>query len=69
MNSNQKSSCERNHEFIRYIIPKKTAKERYTEEEVRLMMNHISLRRQRILFSQGSQTNGAFSYPAQNSSR
>ena len=42
MNSNQKSNCERNHEFIRYIIPKKTAKERYTEEEVRLMMNHIN---------------------------
>ncbi len=42
MNSNQKSNCERNHEFIRYIIPKKTAKERYTEDEVRLMMNHIN---------------------------
>lgn len=42
MNSNQKSNCERNHEFIRYIIPKKTAKESYTEEEVRKMMNHIN---------------------------
>ena len=42
MNSNQKSNCERNHEFIRYIIPKKTAKESYTEEEIRRMMNHIN---------------------------
>ena len=42
MNSNQKSNCERNHEFIRYIIPKKMAKERYTEDEVRLMMDHIN---------------------------
>lgn len=42
MNSNQKSNCERNHEFIRYIIPKKTAKESYTEEEIRKMMNHIN---------------------------
>ncbi len=42
MNSNQKSNCERNHEFIRYIIPKKTARESYTEEEVRKMMNHIN---------------------------
>ena len=33
MNSNQKSACERNHEFIRYVIPKGEAKDEYTEEE------------------------------------
>lgn len=42
MNSNQKSNCERNHELIRYIIPKGEAKEEYREEEVRTMMNHIN---------------------------
>ncbi|MDO4266788.1 MAG: IS30 family transposase [Eubacteriales bacterium] len=42
MNSNQKSSCERNHELIRYIIPKNKAKEAYTEEEIKRMMNHIN---------------------------
>lgn len=42
MNSNQKSNCERNHELIRYIIPKRTAKERYTQEEIRKTMNHIN---------------------------
>lgn len=42
MNSNQKSNCERNHELIRYVIPKNQAKERYTEEEIREMMNHIN---------------------------
>lgn len=41
-NSNQKSGCERNHEFIRYIIPKNKGKECYTEEEIRIMMNHIN---------------------------
>ncbi len=41
-NSNQKSGCERNHEFIRYIIPKNKGKESYTEEEIRTMMNHIN---------------------------
>ena len=30
MNVNQKSNCERNHELIRYIIPKKHAKNGYT---------------------------------------
>ena len=42
MNSNQKSNCERNHEFIRYIIPKNRVKEQYSEEEIRIMMNHIN---------------------------
>lgn len=41
-NSNQKSNCERNHEFIRYIIPKNKGKDRYTAEEIRTMMNHIN---------------------------
>lgn len=42
MNSNQKSNCERNHEFIRYVIPKNQAKEWYTETEIMMMMNHIN---------------------------
>ena len=42
MNSNQKSNRERNHELIRYLIPKNQAKERYTEEEIRTMTNHIN---------------------------
>lgn len=41
-NSNQKSNCEHNHEFIRYIIPKNKGKENYTSEEIRSMMNHIN---------------------------
>lgn len=41
MNTNQKSNCERNHELIRYIIPKNDAKDEYREEEIREMMNHI----------------------------
>ena len=42
MNSNQKSNCERNHELIRYVIPKGQAKDWYTAEEIRKMMNHIN---------------------------
>ena len=42
MNSNQKSRCERNHEFIRYVIPKGEAKEEYREEEIKRLMNHIN---------------------------
>lgn len=35
MNTNQKSNCEQNHEFIHYIIPKNHAKDEYTEAEIR----------------------------------
>lgn len=42
MNSNQKSNCERNHERIRYVIPKNQSKAHYAEEEIREMMNHIN---------------------------
>ncbi len=41
MNSSQKSHCERNHEFIRYVLPKGEAKDEYTEEEIERLMNHI----------------------------
>ena len=42
MNSNQKSNCERNHELIRYVIPKGKAKPAYSKEDIRKMMNHIN---------------------------
>ena len=41
MNINQKSKCERKHELICYIIPKKHVKDRYTEK-IRKMMSHIN---------------------------
>lgn len=40
--SNQKSNCERNHEFIRYVIPKGMSMNDLTQEDVSLMMNHIN---------------------------
>lgn len=42
MNSNQKARCERNHEFIRYIIPKGRSMDHLTQEKTTLMMNHIN---------------------------
>lgn len=38
----QKGSAERNHEFIRMFIPKGTDLERYTQDDINLMMNHIN---------------------------
>jgi IS30 family transposase len=40
--SNQKGILEKNHEFIRYIIPKGKTFENLTAENVRDMMNHIN---------------------------
>ncbi len=38
----QKGACERNHEFIRYFIPKGESFDPYTQEDIDLMMNHIN---------------------------
>lgn len=40
--SNQKAMCERNHEFIRFVIPKGRSMDHLTQEKVDLMMNHIN---------------------------
>ena len=40
--TNQKSRCERNHEFIRYILPKGSSFDDLTKDDVTLMMNHIN---------------------------
>ena len=38
----QKGSAERNHELIRYIIPKGTPLDSYTQDDINLMMSHIN---------------------------
>ena len=38
----QKGGCERNHEMIRYILPKGTSFDLLTQEDVSLIMNHIN---------------------------
>lgn len=41
-NTNQKSQCERNHEFIRYVIPKGQSMDPLTQRQITKMMNHIN---------------------------
>ena len=38
----QKGSCEKNHEYIRYVIPKGTSMDSFTQADINLMMNHIN---------------------------
>ena len=38
----QKGGCERNHELIRYVIPKGTNLDQYNQSQINLMMNHIN---------------------------
>ena len=40
--TNQKSHCERNHEFIRYILPKATSMDGLDQEKVDRMASHIN---------------------------
>lgn len=40
--TNQKSRCERNHEYIRYILPKGSSFDELSQEDVHVMMNHIN---------------------------
>jgi IS30 family transposase len=42
MASYQKPHVEKNHEYIRYIIPKGKSLNNRTQEEITLMMNHIN---------------------------
>ena len=42
MASWQKGCIEKNHEFIRYVIPKKMSLNPYTQEDITLLMNHIN---------------------------
>ena len=46
MASWQKPHIEKNHEFIRYVIPRGKSLNRFTQEDITLLMNHInSIRR------------------------
>lgn len=40
--SNQKARLERNHEFIRYVIPKGRSMYRYTQQDMSLLASHIN---------------------------
>jgi IS30 family transposase len=40
--SNQKGRLEKNHEYIRYIIPKGRSMYKYTQEDINLMTSHIN---------------------------
>lgn len=42
MASYQKPHVEKNHEYIRYIIPKRKSFDNRTQEDITLMMNHIN---------------------------
>jgi transposase, IS30 family len=40
--SYQKGALEKNHEYIRYVIPKGTSLDSYTQDDITLMINHIN---------------------------
>lgn len=40
--SNQKARLEKNHEYIRYVIPKGRSLYKYTQEDINLMASHIN---------------------------
>lgn len=45
----QKGKLERNHEFIRYVLPKGSSFDDYNQEDITLMVNHInSLKRKKL---------------------
>ena len=42
MASWQKAEIEKNHEYIRYVIPKGKSLDGYTDDDITLLMNHIN---------------------------
>ena len=47
--SNEKGACERNHELIRFVIPKGTSLEPFNQTDISLMMNHINSYRRKSI--------------------
>lgn len=50
--SDEKGHCEKNHTHIRYVIPKGTSLEPFTQSDISLMMNHINSYYRKSLFGQ-----------------
>ncbi len=49
MASWQKGALEKNHEFIRYVLPKGESMADYTQDDITLLMNHInSIKRDKL---------------------
>ena len=47
--SDQKAKVEKNHEYIRYVIPKGTSMDNYIQSDIDLMMSHINSTAREIL--------------------
>ena len=47
--SDQKAKVEKNHEYIRYIIPKGTSMDKYNQTDIDLMMSHINSTAREVL--------------------
>ena len=47
--SDQKAKVEKNHEYIRYIIPKGTSMDDYIQDDIDLMMSHINSTAREVL--------------------
>ena len=47
--SDQKAKVEKNHEYIRYIIPKGTSMDNYTQYDIDLIMSHINSTAREVL--------------------
>lgn len=58
----QKGSAERNHEFIRCFIPKGKSLDPYTQDDIRLMMDHINSYRRESLGGRSPYEMFAFMY-------
>ena len=48
--SDEKGHCENNHKYIRYVIPKGTSLEPFSQSDISLVMNHINSYRRKSLF-------------------
>lgn len=48
--SDEKGSCENNHKYLRYVIPKGSSLEPFSQSDISLMMNHINSYCRKTLF-------------------
>lgn len=59
----QKGGCEKNHEFIRYVIKKGTSIEPYSQADINLMMDHINSYKRKELHGKSPHELAKLMYP------
>ena len=61
--ANEKGECENNHRYIRYVIPKGTDLDQFTQSDINLCMSHVNSYKRKKIFGQSPIAMAKVSFP------